>query len=108
MALHPAVEEDAVRHRVVEIRIEMEGLVDATRGPDVVAEPQERRAFVAPRGRMLRPHPQDLVVAGDRSPVVPEFMEGRPLADHGSVGRGGVFGRAAFRSPPSLNPPDPW
>src|SRR5207247_9641331 len=78
---HAAVEEDAVLHRVVEIRIEMEGLVDATRGPDVVAEPQERRAFVAPRGRMLRPHPQDLVVAGDRSPVVPEFMEGRPLVD---------------------------
>src|SRR5206468_11916540 len=81
MALHPAVEEDAVRHRVVEIRIEMEGLVDATRGPDVVAEPQERRGFVAARGRMLRPPPQDLVVAGGPSPVVPEFMEGRPLVD---------------------------
>src|SRR5438876_837718 len=53
MALHLAVEEDAVRHRVVEIRIEMEGLVDATRGPGVVAEPQERRAFVAPRGGIL-------------------------------------------------------
>src|SRR2546421_8742881 len=81
MALHLAVEEDAVRHCVVEIRIEMEGLVDATRGPDVVAESQERRAFVAPRGRMLRPHPQDLVVAGDRSAVIPEFVKGRPLVD---------------------------
>src|SRR2546423_3007844 len=81
MALHLAVEEDAVRHRVVEIRIEMEGLIDATRRAGVVAEPQERRAFVAPRGRMLRPHPQDLVVAGDRSPVIPEFVKGRPLVD---------------------------
>src|SRR2546426_12216397 len=81
MALHPAVEEDAVRHRVVEIRIEMKGLVDATRGPGVVAEPQEGRAFIAPRGRMLRTHPQDLVVAGDRSPVVPEFVKGCPLVD---------------------------
>src|SRR5256885_16701117 len=81
MALHLAVEEDAVRNRVVELRIEMEGLVDATRRPGVVAEPQERRAFVAPRGRMLRPHPQDFVVAGDRSPVIPEFVKGRPLVD---------------------------
>src|SRR5207244_5850971 len=48
---------------------------------DVVAEPQERRAFVAPCGRMLRPHPQDLVVARNRSPVVPEFVKGRPLVD---------------------------
>src|SRR5438105_15520929 len=81
MALHPAVEADAVRHRVVESRIEMESLVDATRRAGAVAEPQERRAFVAPRGRMLRPHPQDFVVAGDRSPVIPEFVKGRPLVD---------------------------
>src|SRR5437867_4203698 len=59
----------------------MEGLVDATCGPGVVAEPQERRAFVAPRGRMLRPHPQDLVVAVDRSPVIPEFVKSRPFVD---------------------------
>src|SRR2546430_2915903 len=59
----------------------MEGLVDATRAPGDVADPQECRAFVAPRGRMLRPHPKDLVVAGDRSPVVPEFVKGRPLVD---------------------------
>src|SRR5256714_14839508 len=81
MALHLAVEKAVFRHRVVKVRMERDGLVDAPRGPGVAAEPQERRAFVAPRGRMLRPHPKDLVVAGDRSPVVPEFVKGRPLVD---------------------------
>src|SRR5439155_3655855 len=67
--------------RTLESRIRGEGPVDPTRGPAAVPQPQECRASVAPRGRMLRPHPQHLVVAGDRSPVIPEFVKGRPLVD---------------------------
>src|SRR5439155_584749 len=86
VAFELPAEQDAVRHRVEEIRVELQGLVEAPRRAGVIAEAQQGRPPVAPCGRMFRPHREHFVVAGDRAAVVADVVQGGALVDPGLKG----------------------
>src|SRR5438034_2848750 len=79
VAFELPAEQDAVRHRIEEIRVELQGLVEAPRRAGVVAEAQHGRTLVAPCGRMFRPHRQHFVVACECAAVVADVVKGGAL-----------------------------